>query len=76
MPIKGSRGKFPKIVKRVGESPPQYVDWDEEDEEEQDQDSVAGNLNDAKKIAVGVFQHNEIAAWRISPGIAAGSESD
>jgi hypothetical protein len=28
------RGKFPKIIKRVGESPPQYVDWDEEDEEE------------------------------------------
>jgi hypothetical protein len=26
------RGKFPKIVKRVGESPPQYVDWDEEEE--------------------------------------------
>ena len=25
------RGKFPKVVKRVGESPPQYVDWDEED---------------------------------------------
>jgi Plasmid pRiA4b ORF-3-like protein len=28
------RGKFPKVIKRVGESPPQYVDWDEEDEEE------------------------------------------
>lgn len=26
------RGKFPKVVKRVGESPPQYVDWDKEDE--------------------------------------------
>jgi hypothetical protein len=26
------RGKFPKVVKRVGKSPPQYVDWDEEDE--------------------------------------------
>ena len=26
------RGKFPKVVKRLGESPPQYVDWDEEDE--------------------------------------------
>jgi len=22
-------GKYPKITKRVGESPPQYVDWDE-----------------------------------------------
>ncbi len=28
------RGKYPKVTKRVGESPPQYVDWDEEDEEE------------------------------------------
>jgi hypothetical protein len=24
-----SRGKFPKVVKRVGASPPQYPDWDE-----------------------------------------------
>lgn len=24
------RGKYPKVTKRVGESPPQYVDWDEE----------------------------------------------
>ena len=27
------RGQFPKVVKRVGESPPQYVDWDEEEDE-------------------------------------------
>jgi len=26
-------GKFPKVTDRVGESPPQYVDWDEEDDE-------------------------------------------
>ncbi len=26
------RGKFPKVVKRIGKSPPQYVDWDEEEE--------------------------------------------
>ncbi|MCI0455636.1 MAG: plasmid pRiA4b ORF-3 family protein [Gemmataceae bacterium] len=26
------RGKYPKVTKRVGKSPPQYVDWDEEDE--------------------------------------------
>ena len=26
---KAGRGKYPKITKRVGESPPQYVDWDE-----------------------------------------------
>jgi Plasmid pRiA4b ORF-3-like protein len=29
---KAVRGKFPKVVKRVGKSPPQYADWDEEDE--------------------------------------------
>ena len=27
---KAGRGKYPKVIKRVGESPPQYVDWDEE----------------------------------------------
>ena len=26
------RGKYPKLAKRVGKSPPQYIDWDEEDE--------------------------------------------
>lgn len=26
------RGKYPKVTKRMGKSPPQYVDWDEEDE--------------------------------------------
>ncbi len=26
------RGKYPKVTKRVGKSPPQYVDWDEEEE--------------------------------------------
>jgi len=25
-------GSYPRVTKRVGESPPQYVDWDEEDE--------------------------------------------
>jgi len=25
------RGKFPKVTKRVGESPPQYIRWDEEE---------------------------------------------
>ena len=29
---KVGRGKYPKVTKRVGESPSQYVDWDEEDE--------------------------------------------
>jgi hypothetical protein len=26
---KRGRAKFPKVIKRVGKSPPQYVDWDE-----------------------------------------------
>lgn len=29
---KAVRGKFPKVVKRVGKSPPQYADWDEDEE--------------------------------------------
>ncbi len=29
---KAGRGKFPKVTKRIGESPPQYVDWDKEEE--------------------------------------------
>jgi hypothetical protein len=29
---KVGRGRFPKVIKRVGKSPPQYPDWDEEDE--------------------------------------------
>ena len=29
---KAGRGKFPKVIKRIGESPPQYVNWDEEEE--------------------------------------------
>jgi hypothetical protein len=28
---KGGRGKFPKVIKQTGESPPQYPDWDEEE---------------------------------------------
>ncbi len=32
------RGKFPKVVKRVGKSPPQYVDWDEENEEDEEEE--------------------------------------
>ena len=30
---KAGRGKYPKVTQRVGESPPQYVDWDEENGE-------------------------------------------
>jgi hypothetical protein len=30
---KAPRGKFPKVVARIGESPPQYIDWDEEEGE-------------------------------------------
>ena len=29
-------GKYPRLTKRVGESPPQYMDWDEEDDNEED----------------------------------------
>jgi len=28
---KAGRGKYPKVTKRVGESPPQYVDWNGEE---------------------------------------------
>jgi len=28
---KAGSGKYPKVTKRVGDSPPQYVDWDEEE---------------------------------------------
>jgi hypothetical protein len=28
---KPPRGRYPKVTKRVGVSPPQYVDWDEEE---------------------------------------------
>lgn len=28
---KTPRGKYPKITNRIGQSPPQYMDWDEED---------------------------------------------
>ncbi len=27
---KAVRGKYPKVIKCVGKSPPQYIDWDEE----------------------------------------------
>jgi len=30
---KAGRGNYPKVTKRVGKSPPQYVDWDEEGDE-------------------------------------------
>ena len=28
---KVGHGKYPKVTKRMGESPPQYVNWDEEE---------------------------------------------
>lgn len=28
---KAPRGKYPKVTKPVGKSPPQYIDWDDED---------------------------------------------
>ncbi len=27
------RGRYPRVTKRVGESPPQCIDWDEEEED-------------------------------------------
>ncbi len=30
---KARRWNYPKVTKRVGASPPQYVDWDTEDDE-------------------------------------------
>ena len=32
-------GKYPKIIARVGDSPPQYAEWEEEEEEDTDRDS-------------------------------------
>jgi len=29
---KAGRGRFPRVTKRTGKSPPQYVDWDEEEQ--------------------------------------------
>jgi len=31
-------GKYPRVTAKVGESPPQYPDWDEEDDDEDDDD--------------------------------------
>jgi len=31
IPEKAATGKYPRIDRRVGKSPPQYVDWDEEE---------------------------------------------
>jgi len=31
-------GRYPKLTKRVGESPPQYMDWDEEEDDDEDED--------------------------------------
>jgi len=32
------RGRFPRITDRVGESPPQYIDWEEEEEEQEEEE--------------------------------------
>jgi len=31
-------GKYPQVTATVGESPPQYIDWDEEEDEDEDED--------------------------------------
>ena len=30
-----ANGRYPKVVKKIGESPPQYMDWDESEYEEE-----------------------------------------
>ena len=47
-PAKG-KGRYPRIVEKKGESPPQYADWDQEEESDPDADDElisqdAGNL--------------------------------
>ena len=31
-------GKYPKVTERIGVSPPQYADWDEEEEDDEDEE--------------------------------------
>ncbi|MFQ6096882.1 MAG: plasmid pRiA4b ORF-3 family protein [Armatimonadota bacterium] len=33
---KAPRGEYPKVTERIGESPPQYMDWGEEEHEEEE----------------------------------------
>lgn len=33
-----SEGKYPRVTKKVGDSPPQYPHWDEEDPDEEDEE--------------------------------------
>lgn len=33
---KGGRRQYPRVTKRVGASPPQYVDWDEEEDDKEE----------------------------------------
>ncbi|MBI4082557.1 MAG: plasmid pRiA4b ORF-3 family protein [Candidatus Lambdaproteobacteria bacterium] len=40
------KGKYPKLTARVGESPPQYPDWDDEDEDYDDDEDEAEEEND------------------------------
>lgn len=36
-------GKYPRVTARTGDSPPQYLDWDEEEEEEDEEDEDEGD---------------------------------
>ena len=38
---KARAGRYPRVTARVGKSPPQYVDWDEQDEDEEDNHASA-----------------------------------
>ena len=33
-------GKYPRVIAKVGDSPPQYPDWDDEDYDEDDEDDA------------------------------------
>jgi hypothetical protein len=39
-PKSKGKGRFPRIVERIGESPPQYVDWDAEAEDDDCEQSL------------------------------------
>ena len=43
------KGKYPKLTESVGESPPQYIDWDEEEDEDDDYDEDDDDEDDEEE---------------------------
>lgn len=43
---KAGKGKYPRITNRIGASPPQFEDWDEEDEWELEEDDIYDDDDD------------------------------